>query len=155
MVYSLSLQPFYLPLALFVPPSHAVIHKELNLLYQFWIHTELVTSLGPLDYILNTASHHKVHHGANRYCLDKNYAGVLIIWDRMFGTFQEEERDIQVVYGLVDQPQFWNPVKHQVGVFWLRQELRKSLCVCVCPSVCPSVIMLNSSLNLHDIMQPC
>ena len=111
------MQPFYLPLALFVPPSHAVIHKELNLLYQFWIHTELVTSLGPLDYILNTASHHKVHHGANRYCLDKNYAGVLIIWDRMFGTFQEEERDIQVVYGLVDQPQFWNPVKHQVGGF--------------------------------------
>ena len=54
------MQPFYLPLALFVPPSHAVIHKELNLLYQFWIHTELVTSLGPLDYILNTASHHKV-----------------------------------------------------------------------------------------------
>ena len=114
--YCVSLQPFYLPLALFVPPSHAIIHKELNLLYQFWIHTELVTSLGPLDYILNTASHHKVHHGANRYCLDKNYAGVLIIWDRMFGTFQEEQPDIQVVYGLVDQPQFWNPLKHQVGL---------------------------------------
>ena len=96
--------------------SHAVIHKELGTLYQFWIHTELVTSLGPLGLILNTASHHKVHHGANRYCLDKNYAGVLIIWDRMFGTFQEEKQDIEVVYGLVDQPQFWNPLKHQVGL---------------------------------------
>ena len=56
---------------------------ELNLLYQFWIHTELVRSIGPLEYIFNTASHHRVHHGANRYCLDKNYAGVLIIWDRL------------------------------------------------------------------------
>ena len=53
-------QPFYLPLAFFVLVSHAVIHKELGTLYQFWIHTELVTSLGPLDLILNTASHHKV-----------------------------------------------------------------------------------------------
>merc|ERR1719278_707527 len=77
--------PLYLPLAFFVPPAQAVIHKELNLLYQFWIHTELVESIGPFEWVLNTASHHRVHHGANRYCLDKNYAGVLIIWDRMFG----------------------------------------------------------------------
>ena len=55
-----------------------------------------------------------MHHGANRYCLDKNYAGVLIVWDRMFGTFQPELPDQQIVYGLVDQPQFWNPLKHQV-----------------------------------------
>jgi len=113
--------PFYLPLALFVPPSHALVHKELNLLYQFWIHTELVPTLGPLDYILNTASHHKVHHGANRYCLDKNYAGVLIIWDRMFGTFEPENPEVEIVYGLVDQPQFWNPIKHQIfyyGKVW-------------------------------------
>jgi len=113
--------PFYIPLAFFIPPSHAVIHKELNLLYQFWIHTELVTTLGPLDYVLNTASHHKVHHGANRYCLDKNYAGVLIIWDRMFGTFEAEKPDVKIVYGLVDQPQFWNPIKHQIfyyGKVW-------------------------------------
>jgi len=105
--------PFYLPMAFFIPPSHAIVHKELNLLYQFWIHTEMVKSIGPLEYILNTASHHRVHHGANRYCLDKNYAGVLIIWDRMFGTFAAE-RDTAIVYGLVDQPQFWNPVKHQI-----------------------------------------
>jgi len=106
--------PFYLPMAFFLPPSHAIVHKEFNLLYQFWIHTEVVKSIGPLEYVLNTASHHRVHHGANRYCLDKNYAGVLIIWDRMFGTFAEEREDMEIVYGLVDQPQFWNPVKHQI-----------------------------------------
>jgi len=105
--------PFYLPMAFFIPPQHAIIHKELNLLYQFWIHTEIVKSVGPLEYILNTSSHHRVHHGANRYCLDKNYAGVLIIWDRMFGTFEAERSDIKIVYGLVDQPQFFNPIKHQ------------------------------------------
>merc|ERR1719342_577456 len=113
--------PLYLPMAFFVPPAQAIIHKELNLLYQFWIHTELVQSIGPLEWVLNTASHHKVHHGANRYCLDKNYAGVLIIWDRMFGTFEAEKPDVKIVYGLVDQPQFWNPVKHQVfyyGKVW-------------------------------------
>jgi len=109
--------PFYLPMAFFVPPAQAVIHKELNLLYQFWIHTELVSNIGPLEYILNTASHHRVHHGANRYCLDKNYAGVLIIWDRMFGTFEAEREDVKLVYGLVDQPQFWNPVAHQLHYY--------------------------------------
>ena len=117
-------------MAFFIPPSHAIVHKQLNLLYQFWIHTEVVKSIGPLEYVLNTASHHRVHHGANQYCLDKNYAGVLIVWDRlvvairghnmilmfrMFGTFVAERTDVDIVYGLVDQPQFWNPVKHQVG----------------------------------------
>ena len=53
--------------------------------------------------------------GSNRYCLDKNYAGVLIIWDRMFGTFEEEKQDEKIVYGLVDQPQYFNPFKHQVS----------------------------------------
>ena len=52
--------------------------------------------------------------GSNRYCLDKNYAGVLILWDRMFGTFEQEKEDEKIVYGLVDQPQFFNPFKHQV-----------------------------------------
>ena len=52
--------------------------------------------------------------GSNRYCLDKNYAGVLIIWDRMFGTFEAEKEDEEIVYGLVDQPQYFNPFKHQV-----------------------------------------
>ena len=57
--------------------------------------------------------------GSNRYCLDKNYAGVLIIWDRMFGTFEAEKDDEEIVYGLVDQPQYFNPFKHQVRVLLL------------------------------------
>jgi len=95
--------PFYLPMAFFVPPTQLIVHVQFNLLYQFWIHTELVKDIGPLEYILNSAKHHRVHHGSNRYCLDKNYAGVLIIWDRMFGTFEWERDDEPVVYGLVDQ----------------------------------------------------
>ncbi|XP_056612598.1 alkylglycerol monooxygenase [Triplophysa dalaica] len=89
---------FYLPLALVVPPSVFAVHVQLNLLYQFWIHTELVKNLGPLEWILNTPSHHRVHHGRNPYCIDKNYAGILIIWDRMFGTFAPESE--KVIYGL-------------------------------------------------------
>ena len=105
---------FYLPMAFFVPPTHMIIHGQFNLLFQFWIHTEVVRDLGPLEYIFNTAKHHRVHHGSNRYCLDKNYAGTLIIWDRLFGTFEWEREDEKIVYGLVDQPQFFNPVKIQV-----------------------------------------
>ncbi|MCJ8740254.1 hypothetical protein PDJAM_G00056780 [Pangasius djambal] len=89
---------FYLPMALIVPPSIFAVHIQFNLLYQFWIHTEFVRDLGPLEWILNTPSHHRVHHGRNRYCIDKNYGGTLIIWDRMFGTFAPEED--KVIYGL-------------------------------------------------------
>ena len=106
-----------LPLALFVPPAYIIMHSQLNLLFQFSIHTELVQDLGPLEYVFNTAKHHRVHHGSNRYCLDKNYACVLIIWDRMFGTFAWEREDEKIVYGLVEQPQFFNPLKHQLFYF--------------------------------------
>lgn len=90
---------FYLPMALAVPPSIFAVHIQLNLLYQFWIHTELIRDLGPLEWILNTPKHHRVHHGRNLYCIDKNYGGILIIWDRLFGTFAQEAD--KVVYGLV------------------------------------------------------
>ena len=83
---------FYFPLALFIRPSIFMIHSHTNLLFQFWIHTEWVDSIGPLEFILNTPSHHRVHHGRNRYCIDKNYVGVFIIWDRMFGTFEAEKK---------------------------------------------------------------
>ncbi|XP_076832498.1 alkylglycerol monooxygenase isoform X2 [Brachyhypopomus gauderio] len=89
---------FYLPMALVIPPSIFAVHVQFNLLYQFWIHTELINNLGPLEWILNTPSHHRVHHGRNLYCIDKNYGGTLIIWDRMFGTFVPEGD--RVVYGL-------------------------------------------------------
>ncbi|XP_042894327.1 alkylglycerol monooxygenase-like [Penaeus japonicus] len=105
---------FYNPLALLgIPLPALLVHIQFNLLYQFWIHTEVVGKLGPLEWVLNTPSHHRVHHGANKYCLDKNYGGVLIIWDRIFGTFAEERDNEQIVYGLVDQPQSLN-------VIWLQ-----------------------------------
>ncbi|TRY69032.1 hypothetical protein TCAL_01416 [Tigriopus californicus] len=109
--------PFYLPMAFFVPPTHVIIHSQFNLLYQFWIHTEAVKTIGPLEHILNTPQHHRVHHGSNRYCLDKNYAGVLIIWDRMFGTFEWERPGEDIVYGLVDQPQYFSPMRHQIHYY--------------------------------------
>ncbi|VDI14630.1 alkylglycerol monooxygenase [Mytilus galloprovincialis] len=98
---------FYLPLALFIPPQIYIVHQELNILYQFWIHTQYIKSLGPLEYILNTPSHHRVHHGRNRYCIDKNYAGTLIIWDRLFGTFEAENEE--VVYGLTHPLNTFDP----------------------------------------------
>uniref|UniRef100_A0AC35G608 Fatty acid hydroxylase domain-containing protein n=1 Tax=Panagrolaimus sp. PS1159 TaxID=55785 RepID=A0AC35G608_9BILA len=83
------------------PPPLFLAHKYLNTLYQFWIHTEVIPKLGPLEYILNTPSHHRVHHGRNPYCIDKNYAGVLIIWDKIFGTFELERDAEKPVYGLI------------------------------------------------------
>ncbi|XP_075908581.1 alkylglycerol monooxygenase [Petromyzon marinus] len=98
---------FYLPMALFIPPPIFIVHIQLNLLYQFWIHTEMISSLGPLEHVLNTPSHHRVHHGRNPYCIDKNYGGTLIIWDRLFGTFQWESE--KVVYGLTHNINTFNP----------------------------------------------
>ncbi|CAB0013209.1 unnamed protein product, partial [Nesidiocoris tenuis] len=102
-------QIFYLPLALCVPPPIFFIHQQFNVLYQFWLHTETVRSLGPLEWVLSTPRHHRVHHGSTLKCLDKNYGGTLIIWDRLFGTFAEEPKE-EIIYGLVmNQPSF-NPL---------------------------------------------
>jgi sterol desaturase/sphingolipid hydroxylase (fatty acid hydroxylase superfamily) len=87
------------PLALLgVRPDLIVMAGAVNLLYQFWVHTEMVDRLGPLEWVLNTPSHHRVHHGSNPRYLDKNYGGILIVWDRLFGTLQAE--DEPVTYGL-------------------------------------------------------
>ncbi|NWI17153.1 ALKMO monooxygenase, partial [Crypturellus soui] len=114
---------FNLPMALFIPPSVFAVHLQFNLLYQFWIHTEVITSLGPLEFILNTPSHHRVHHGRNPYCIDKNYGGTLIIWDRIFGTFEAE--DAKVVYGLTHPVNTFEPIllqfrplAHIWNTFW-------------------------------------
>ena len=79
---------FYVPVALLGFPLWSfVLMHGLNLIYQFWIHTKFIKNLGFLEYFLNTPSHHRVHHGVNNAYLDKNYAGIFIIWDRLFGTF--------------------------------------------------------------------
>ncbi len=108
---------FYLPLAFigFPPPMFALL-LSINVLYQFWIHTKLIGKLGPLEWILNTPSHHRVHHGSDPKYLDKNHAGTLIIWDRMFGTFQEEEEP--PTYGITKPLRSWNPIWANVH-FWV------------------------------------
>jgi len=83
-------------------------HRYLNVLYQFWLHTEVIGNLGPFEYVMNTPSHHRVHHGRNPYCIDKNYAGTLIIWDRLFGTFEAERTAEPPVYGLVTNVHSFN-----------------------------------------------
>lgn len=100
---------FYLPLAFIgFSPEMFVTVKAINLVYQFWIHTKLIGKLGFLELFMNTPSHHRVHHGKNPKYLDKNYAATFIIWDRMFGTFQEEEEE--PVFGITNTLNSWNPV---------------------------------------------
>jgi sterol desaturase/sphingolipid hydroxylase (fatty acid hydroxylase superfamily) len=93
---------FYVPMIwLGFAPLAVGIAGTINLLYQFWLHSEYIPKLGPLEYVLNTPSHHRVHHAANPEYLDRNYGGVLIVWDRLFGTFAEERDDLPCRYGLV------------------------------------------------------
>lgn len=100
---------FYLPLAIvgFDPIMFAAVNS-FNTLYQFWIHTTAIKNMGPLEWIINTPSHHRVHHGSNPKYIDRNHAGSLIIWDRMFGTFQKEEEE--VIYGITKPLNSWNPI---------------------------------------------
>ena len=81
--------------------------RQVNLLYQYWIHTDLIRSLGAGEEVLNTPSHHRVHHGSNRKYIDRNHGSILIVWDRLFGTFQREEEP--VVYGLTKNIHSFNP----------------------------------------------
>jgi sterol desaturase/sphingolipid hydroxylase (fatty acid hydroxylase superfamily) len=83
---------------------------NLNLLYQFFIHATWVPKLGPLEWVLNTPSHHRVHHAANPEYRDKNYGGVLIVFDRLFGTFIAENDAVACRYGLVEPLHSNNPV---------------------------------------------
>ena len=109
--------PFYLPLALLgVPPLIYAGSHAISLLYQFWIHTELLPKLGAAETVMNTPSHHRVHHATNDKYLDKNYAAILIVWDRMFGTL-EIERDAPV-YGLVKPVASFSPLWVQVH-YWI------------------------------------
>lgn len=109
---------FYIPLAVAgFPWEMWFICYQLNLLYQFWCHTRLVGKLGPLEYVMNTPSHHRVHHGADEKYIDKNHAGTFIIWDRLFGTFKEEEEE--PIYGVVTPVKTFNPVWNH-AYYWVR-----------------------------------
>jgi len=107
---------FFLPLIWIGFHPFAVIGMlGVNLFYQFFIHTELVSRLGPLEWILNTPAHHRVHHASNPDCLDKNYGGILIVFDRIFGTFAEAPRGQALRYGLVRGISSYNPVRIALG----------------------------------------
>lgn len=99
----------WLPLSfLGFPPAMVAIQKGVSLVYQYWIHTEAIRRLPkPIEAVFNTPSHHRVHHARNPRYLDRNYAGILIVWDRMFGTFQPELDEEACRYGLV----------HNLGTF--------------------------------------
>jgi sterol desaturase/sphingolipid hydroxylase (fatty acid hydroxylase superfamily) len=102
---------FYLPMALAgVPPLVLAGVGLIDLLYQYWVHTEMVGRLGWLDRVLVTPSNHRVHHGQNDYCIDKNYGGILILWDRLFGTFAEEREDEKIIYGVRTPLRSLNPL---------------------------------------------
>ena len=100
---------FYLPLALVgFPPAMFLAVSAFDTLYQFWIHTRLVGRMGPLEWVLNTPSHHRVHHGRNPRYIDRNHGGTLIVWDRLFGSFAEEREE--PVYGITKPLASFNPL---------------------------------------------
>ncbi|GAA4977376.1 sterol desaturase family protein [Yinghuangia aomiensis] len=102
---------FMLPVALLgFSPAMVFTAYSVNLLYQFWIHTERIHTLGkPIEYVFNTPSHHRVHHGSNRQYLDRNYGGILIVWDRLFRSFEPEGE--RVDYGLTKNIATYNPLR--------------------------------------------
>lgn len=101
---------FWAPLALVgYPPWMILTAQAWSLLYQFWLHTESVRTLGALEWVLNTPSHHRVHHGKNVRYLDRNHGGIFIVWDRLFGTFAKEAE--RVVYGLTKDIHTFNLIR--------------------------------------------
>ncbi|MEU6404325.1 sterol desaturase family protein [Streptomyces sp. NPDC046985] len=113
--------PFWLPLALLgIPPWMILLQQSVSLVYQFFLHTERVDRLWrPVEFVFNTPSHHRVHHASNKVYLDRNYGGVLIVWDRLFGTFEPEGE--RVVYGLTKNIDSYNPLRvafHEYAAAW-------------------------------------
>ncbi|MEO7009812.1 MAG: sterol desaturase family protein, partial [Caldimonas sp.] len=103
---------FYVPLIwLGFAPRVVFEMLSLNLLYQFWIHATWIPKLGGFEYVLNTPSAHRVHHAANLDYLDANYGGVLIVFDRLFGTYRAERTDLPCRYGLVEPVRGHNPLR--------------------------------------------
>ena len=106
---------FWLPLALLgFHPVMILTAQAISLVYQFWLHTELLGRLGPLDWVMNTPSHHRVHHGRNVEYLDRNYAGIFIVWDRLFGSYEPERAPVD--YGLtknLETTHLWKIAFHE------------------------------------------
>ncbi|XP_055946661.1 alkylglycerol monooxygenase-like isoform X2 [Argiope bruennichi] len=108
----------YLPMALAIPPTTYLVHYQISIIYQYWLHSEIIDKLpAPLEYMLSTPSHHRAHHGRNRRYIDKNFGGFLIIWDRIFGTFEPEDPEEKPLYGCTTQMKSYNPLIIQTRHF--------------------------------------
>ena len=109
---------FYIPMYLVGIPAEVVVTVgSINLIYQFWVHTEHVPKLGWYEWLFVTPSNHRVHHAQNDIYLDRNYGGLFIIWDRLFGTFREEQDDEPVVFGIRGPLHSWNPVRALTHIY--------------------------------------
>ncbi|CAJ0581086.1 unnamed protein product, partial [Mesorhabditis spiculigera] len=104
--------------AFFIPPPIFLVHRYFSEIFQFIMHTSILDDFGPLGLVFNTPSHHRVHHGRNPYCIDKNFGGVFIIWDRLFGSFEAERKDDPPVYGLIHQEKNFNQFWLQFHTLW-------------------------------------
>ena len=111
---------FLLPAAVLgVPGPVIAVVAPLHLFAQFWYHTQHIGRMGFLEKIIVTPSHHRVHHAINPEYLDKNYSQIFIFWDKLFGTFQEELKEVPPVYGITRPVQTWNPIKINFQHLWL------------------------------------
>ena len=110
---------FYLPwLVVGIPADIFFAAGAINLVYQFWVHTEHVQRIGPLEWVLITPSNHRVHHAQNAIYIDRNYGGILCLWDRLFGSFQDELPDEPCIYGIRKPLHSYNPVWANLHVYW-------------------------------------
>ncbi len=110
----------YIPMALIgVPAKVVAVVAPIQFFAQFWYHTKLINKMGFLEHIIVTPSHHRVHHAINEKYIDKNFAEIFIIWDKLFGTFQEELDDVPAVYGIKKAAQTWNPAIINFQHLWL------------------------------------
>ncbi len=119
---------FYLPLFVVGFPLEVLLTvNAINLIYQFWVHTQHIRRLGPLEAVLMTPSHHRVHHAQNERYIDKNYGGMFIVWDRLFGTYEPEHDDEPVVFGVRKPLANWNPFWANLQVYdYLLFDARKT-----------------------------
>lgn len=119
---------FYLPLFVFGFPLEVILTvSAANLIYQFWVHTQHIRRIGPFEAVLMTPSHHRVHHAQNERYIDKNYGGMFIIWDRLFGTYEPERDDDPVVFGVRKPLENWNPFWANLQVYnYLLFDARKA-----------------------------
>ena len=109
---------FYIPLFVIGMPSEVFLSvASINLIYQFWVHTQHIPKLGWYELFFVTPSNHRVHHSQNDLYIDRNYGGVFIIWDRIFGTFQEEQDSEPCVYGIRSSINTFNPVKANLHIY--------------------------------------